>query len=85
MWVTVKVRIRRTPTEEEVDGVRLDDMKPGSVREVSASIGTWLIAARYAEPEMRRDVRPHEEDFLLPRDTANDRVSRSPRRRSDDR
>jgi hypothetical protein len=77
----VKVRIRKTPNEEELDGVRLDDMKPGSVREVSASIGAWLIAERYAEPEMRVEVRAYEEDFLRERDTADDRVSRSPRRR----
>ena len=70
---------------EELDGVRLDDMMPGSVREVSPSIGAWLIAERYAEPEMRQDVRAHEEDFLVTRDTAADRVSRTPRRRSDER
>ena len=61
---------------EELDGVRLDGMKPGVVREVSPSIGAWLIAERYAEPEMRRDVRAHEEDFLVERDIACDRSSR---------
>ena len=81
----VMVRIRKTPVEEQLDGVRLDDMVPGSVREVSPSIGAWLIAERYAEPEMRQDVRTHEEDFLLHlRDTADHRVSHSPRRRSRD-
>jgi len=80
----VKVRIRKTPAVEELDGVRLDDMKPGVVREVSPSIGAWLIAERYAEPEMRRDIRAHEEDFLSDRDTACDR-SRGPRRRSSER
>ena len=63
-WVIVKVRISKTPDEAELDGVRLDNMRPGSVREVSPSIGSWLIAERYAEPEMRRDCRMHEEDFL---------------------
>ena len=69
-WVNVKVRIRKTPDVEELDGVRLDDMKPGAVREVSPSIGAWLVTERYAEPEMRHDVRAHEEDFLVERDTA---------------
>jgi hypothetical protein len=37
-----------------MDGVDLKGMEPGVVREVSASIGSWLIAEGYAEPEMRR-------------------------------
>jgi hypothetical protein len=81
----LKVRIRKTPDIEELDGVRLDDMKAGTVHEVSPSIAAWLIAERCAEPEMRHDVLPHEEDFLKTRDTAPDRVSRTPRRRSDER
>ena len=80
----MKVRIRKTPDIEELDGVRLDDMKPGMVREVSPSIGSWLIAERYAEPEMRHDLRMYEDDFLVHRDTASDR-SKSPRRRSNER
>ena len=60
-------------------------MRPGSVREVSPSIGAWLIAQGYAEPEMRSDFRPHQEDFLLQRDTADDHVSHALRRRSYDR
>ena len=31
----------------------LDRFEPGTVREVSASIGSWLIAEGYAIPEMR--------------------------------
>ena len=85
LWAIVKVRIRKKPAEEELDGVRLDDMQPGSVREVSSSIGNWLIAERYAEPEMRRDLCAHEEDFLIPRDIAEDRATRTPRRRSYER
>jgi hypothetical protein len=50
----VKVRIKKTPPIPEVDGVRLDDFRPGTVREVSATIGAWLITEGYAEPEMRR-------------------------------
>jgi hypothetical protein len=36
-----------------MDGVSLDLLEPGTVREVSASIGSWLIAQGYALPEMR--------------------------------
>lgn len=81
----MKVRIRKTPAQDELDGVRLEDMKPGAIREVSSSIGAWLITERYADPEMRRDVRAHEEDFLIERDTASDRVSHDRRRRSNER
>ena len=81
----VKVRIIKTPDREELDGVRLDDMKPGAVREVSPSIGSWLIAERYAEPEMRGDIHPHEDDFLIARVTAFKPVSPTPRRRSNER
>jgi hypothetical protein len=81
----VKVRITTTPAEDELDGVRLDNMQPGTVREVSASIGTWLVAQRYAVPEMRNE-QTHEEDFLVSqprtrRDCAND----CPHRRSYER
>ena len=81
----MKVRIRKTPDEEELDGVRLGDMQPGSVREVSSSIGSWLIANHYAEPEMRQDIRAYQDDFLVDRDRADEFLSRSPRRRSYDR
>lgn len=66
--------------EREVDGVRLDRLQPGSVREVSPSIASWLIVEGYAVPEMRRvpgdsDVavfgRPDEIDF------SNDRRRKS--------
>jgi hypothetical protein len=76
----VKVRISKTPDEEELDGVRLDDMRPGAVREVSPSIGAWLVAERYAVPEMRSGVRAHEDDFLIGRQPAPKRLT-SPRRR----
>jgi hypothetical protein len=36
-----------------LDGVRLDHFVAGTVREVSPSIGSWLIAQGYAIPEMR--------------------------------
>ncbi len=40
--------------EREIDGVRLDRLRPGSVRELSSSLAVWLIVEGYAEPEMRR-------------------------------
>jgi hypothetical protein len=81
----VKVRISKTPDIPEMDGVRLDDMRPGSVREVSPSIGSWLIAERYAEPEMRSSFRMHEEDFLNEHEAPADNVRNVPRRRSNER
>ena len=76
----MKVRITETPREPEVDGVHLDGMARGSVREVSPSIGSWLILQGYAEPEMRQSS--HEENQDLSgikrvRDTAQDRHRRS--------
>ena len=50
----MKVRITKAPRESEVDGLRLDRFNPGDVREVSPILGTWLIAERYAVPEMRK-------------------------------
>lgn len=82
----MKVRIRKTPDVIEVDGVHVGDMQPGSVREVSSSIGSWLIAEGFADPEMRREFRTHEEDFLVGRATASDRgIKRAPRRRRNER
>jgi hypothetical protein len=49
----VKVRIKRRPQEREVDGVSLRSFYPGAVREVSPLLGAWLIAAGYADSEMR--------------------------------
>jgi hypothetical protein len=50
----MKVRISRTPVEREIDGVRLDRLHPGAVRDVSSSLASWLIVEGYAQPEMRR-------------------------------
>jgi hypothetical protein len=80
----VKVRIKKTPDEEELDGVRLDDMQPGTVREVSPSIGAWLVVERYAVPEMRADVSPHVDDFMSGREPAPSRLTFAPRRRRSD-
>ena len=78
----MKVRINKTPREDEVDGVRLDRFEPGTVREVSASVGSWLIAERYAEPEMRRSNT--DEEFFSVKDL-RDSASDCPRRRRTDR
>jgi hypothetical protein len=51
----VKVRIKNTPDQREVDGIKLDRFEPGAAYEVSSSIGSWLVAEGYALPEMRRD------------------------------
>jgi hypothetical protein len=51
----VKVRIKNTPDQREVDGIKLDRFEPGGAYEVSSSIGSWLVAEGYALPEMRRD------------------------------
>ena len=82
---SVTVRIKETPREPELDGVRLDTFKPGTVRDVSPILGSWLIAERYAVPEMRRSVQDQGEDFspmhdIHTRNTAHDH----PRRRADD-
>ncbi len=72
----VKVRIRATPKEREIDGVRLDRFERGSVKEVSPNVGAWLIAAGYAEPEMRSTPGtddPEISGLRRPRDAARDR------------
>jgi hypothetical protein len=74
--------------EREVDGISLNRMTPGSIREVSATMGAWLIAEGYAEPEMRHDARDESQEFAgavrMPRVTASDRRP-DRRRRSTDR
>jgi hypothetical protein len=66
--------------------VSLDQFTVGTVREVSATIGAWLITQGYAEPEMRADA-AEQFDFTSHvkrgRDVAHDRER--PRRRSTDR
>ena len=80
----MRVRIKVTPKEDELDGVHVGRFEEGTVREVSMSIGSWLIAEGYAEPEMRHDYRTEDLDYSgpkVPRDRAHDH----PRRRSTDR
>lgn len=75
----VRVRIKETPQEREIDGVKLDGLTPGTVRDVSPSIGSWLVAEGYAEVEMRHAPRDGEEE--LNRDGVNDPRSVTDRRR----
>lgn len=39
-----------------MDGVSLEGLVPGAIREVSMSVGTWLMAQGYAELEMRQQA-----------------------------
>jgi hypothetical protein len=65
----VKVRITHTPRERELDGVRLDVLKTGMVRDLSSTLGSWLIMQGYAEPEMRSATRLSEQaaDIVIQR------------------
>jgi hypothetical protein len=76
----VKVRIKETPREHELDGIRLDHFHRGELRDVSPSIGSWLITEGYAEPEMRQNSRRQDQEFSgeinSPFDSAHDRRSR---------
>ena len=77
----VKVRIKKTPREDELDGVRLDSLQPGMVKEVSASLASWLVAERYAVPEMRRTT---DDDAFRTGEDRRDPANDCPRRRSTD-
>ena len=66
-----------------VPNLHLDGLARGNVREVSSSVGSWLIAQGYAEPEMRQQSGEENQDLAgirRPRDMAHDR----PHRRSTD-
>ena len=60
--------------------MRLDTLEPGMIREVSASIGAWLIAQGYAKSEMRSAPREGQRQSVvnLPPDVAHER-RRNPR------
>ena len=76
----MKVRIRKTPVEREMDGIKLDRLAPGAVRDVSTSLASWLIVEGYADPEMRsvpRDFEPDDPPAYEPRAIANDRRRRN--------
>jgi hypothetical protein len=81
----VKVRIRCTPREHELDGVRLDTLLPGAVREISPGLASWLVTERYADVEMRHDARTYDDDFLDVKDIMLPLVDPdAPRRRFND-
>jgi hypothetical protein len=81
----VKVRIRCTPREHELDGVRLDTLRPGAIREMPHVLASWLVAERYADVEMRHDARAHEDDFCDVKDIAvPTHGADAPRRRFND-
>jgi hypothetical protein len=83
--VNVRVRITRKPLEREVDGVSLDRMVPGSVREVSSTMAAWLIAEGYAVPEMRRDALDETQEFSGLKPPFSLALDVRRRRRSNDR
>jgi hypothetical protein len=70
----VKIRMTHTPRERELDGVRLDVLKTGMVRDLSPSLGSWLVMQGYAEPEMRSATRLSEQaaDIVIVRDPKSD-------------
>jgi hypothetical protein len=74
----VKVRITQKPRERDLDGMRLDALIAGMVREVSPLVGAWLVTQGYAVPEMRRT---REEDLPFSRFTSPRRAGPRPRRR----
>lgn len=84
--VIVKIRIKSTPVEEEIDGVKLGVLVPGTVRNVSSVLGLWLIAQGYAQPEMRADAgEPGSSPLRPPRSSCNDQQRRytdRPKKRS---
>jgi hypothetical protein len=83
----VRVRIIETPQVREVDGVQLGGLRPGFVGEISASLATWLIAERYADPEMRHNAEAESAESVVgATDEMRRQVStKGPRRRADDR
>jgi hypothetical protein len=77
----MKVRIKTVPRERQIDGIQLDNLIPGSVREVSASLATWLVAQGYAELEMRTASSESRDAF---RDDFSDLYGLEPDRRRRD-
>ena len=81
----MKVRIRQTPLEPELDGVRLDRLRPGNIRDMPPVLAAWLVTERYADVEMRRDARNADDDFSDGKDIQPPfKDPDGPRRRSDD-
>jgi hypothetical protein len=72
------------PIEHEMDGVQLDRLTPGRVCDVSSSLGSWLLAQRYADLEMRSPV-GEERDFKTTTDRASASITGASRQVAHDR
>jgi hypothetical protein len=82
----VRVRIRKTPIEHEIDGVELDRLTPGRVCDVSPSLGSWLLAEEYAALEMRSSAMIEDADFTAPaKERGTSTIKRAPRQFAADR
>jgi hypothetical protein len=81
----VRVRITRKPLEREIDGVSLDRMIPGCVREFFSTMAAWLIAEGYGVPEMRHDALDETQEFSGARPPISYAPDGRRRRRSSDR
>ena len=62
----MRVRIKTRPLEPDVDGVSLDSFTVGTVRDVSTSLGSWLVAQGYADLEMRSAARLQDDPLVAP-------------------
>lgn len=69
----MRVRIIAKPREHDIEGVSLDTLRLGTVCDVSATIGSWLIVQGYAYPEMRRTP---EDDQITVRQPERERPER---------
>ena len=78
----MKVRIKQTPREREIDGVRLDGLSRGMVKDIAGSLAAWLIAEGYADVEMRAN---REEQHLFGRVSSPPSSVDDRRRRATDR
>ena len=72
----MRLRIKVTPVERELDGLKLDSFVAGSVRDVSPTVALWLIANGYADVEMRSTSEFNAEAFSDRFAIVNDRRRR---------
>jgi hypothetical protein len=56
--VSIRIRIVQWPLPASIDGIRLDHFEPGQIYEVGNSIGSLLLAERWAEPAPAADPAP---------------------------
>jgi hypothetical protein len=73
------------PIEHEMDGVQLDRLTPGRVCDVSSSLGSWLLAERYAELEMRSPAGEERDFMTAPNQRGSSSVTSAPRHVAHDR